>query len=67
MNYRVNQGGLMRCCLQTLDEHMAGVTLEPEQGETLSCRFHEEQPNDEMIFDGGVWRWNREKHFPEKA
>lgn len=54
----------MRCCLQTLDEHMAGVEEEPKQGETLSCKYEKDPDNENMIFDNGVWRWNREKDFP---
>ena len=48
----------MRCCLGTLDEHMAQRDTEPEQGETLDCKY-EEPGNARMIYDLGVWRWNK--------
>lgn len=61
MNYRVAQGGLFRCCLQTQDEHMAERTTPPVQGETLSCKYEDDPENENLIFDAGAWRWNREK------
>ncbi len=39
VRYRVRPGGLMRCCLQTLDEHMDTATEAPLIGTVLSCRF----------------------------
>lgn len=57
----------MRCCLETLSEEIArrgNHVTNYTQGETLDCKY-QEPGNEEMIFDHGVWRWNREKHFPE--
>jgi hypothetical protein len=56
--YRVRHGGLMRCCLQTLDEKMQELGALPEKGTVLPCRYHDD--NGGMILaDDGVWEWNR--------
>ena len=50
-DYKVHIGGLMRCCLLTLDE-IDG------KGETADCRYC----NNPMAKDEtGVWRWNLEE------
>lgn len=57
-NYRVYQGGLMRCCLLTLQEFMATEAQQPPQeGDLLHCRYHAD--NGGMIFHDGAWRWNK--------
>lgn len=55
--YRVRHGGLMRCCLQSLDDAMAAAPEPPKEGDTLHCRFHDD--NGGMIFRGGAWEWNQ--------
>lgn len=59
----IYHGGLMRCCLVTLMDHIHSVSENPPEGTTLDCRY-EERGNESMIFKDGGWRWNREKHFP---
>lgn len=56
--YKVFHGGLMRCCLATLDEHMQAAEEPPKEGDVLPCKYH---PDDNsMIFTDGAWRWNQE-------
>jgi len=57
ITYRVFQGGLMRCCLATLDDYMAKTDKPPQEGDTLPCAYHSD--NGGMIFRDGAWRWNR--------
>lgn len=55
--YKVDQGGLMRCCLQTLDDLMllrkrAHELLMPE-GDVITCAYCKGK----MICSGASWRW----------
>jgi hypothetical protein len=52
----VRPGGLMRCCLATLNEHMAGRCEAPKEGERLGCRYCKNVGGG-MIFRGGAWEW----------
>lgn len=59
--YRVRQGGLMRCCLLTLDDAMAELIKiylpQPAIGERVSCGYC----SDWMIrADDGAWEWDHE-------
>jgi hypothetical protein len=54
-NFKVATGGLMRCCLLTLDQFMATTPEPPKEGETLQCIYHEGYG---MIYRKDVWRWN---------
>lgn len=56
-DFRVYQGGLMRCCLATLQDFMAATDHRPEEGDTLQCAYHEGSGG--MIFRNGAWRWNK--------
>lgn len=55
--YKVFHGGLMRCCLATLNEAMHEAVDAPQEGEVLPCKYHPE--DNSMIFRDGAWRWNR--------
>jgi hypothetical protein len=59
MMYHVRTGGLLRCCLATLDEHMQRRIddVPPQEGDTLKCRYHDD--NGGMVFRDGAWEWNR--------
>lgn len=50
---QVNQGGLMRCCLQSL-----GLSHEEDDEvqdlETVQCQYGHEV---KMVLQDGVWRW----------
>lgn len=54
--YQVFHGGLMRCCLATLDEAMVAAEVPPKDGDKLQCKYHDGYG---MIFSGGAWRWNK--------
>ena len=53
------QGGLLRCCMASLAEHLASCDEEPPIGTVLDCKF--DQPgNGELIrAEDGVWEWNK--------
>lgn len=63
--YAVSHGGLMRCCLGSLDDEMvrrqkAGEPL-MRDGDTLQCQYHEGEGMicDTKNHDGKLrWRWN---------
>lgn len=66
MRQLIYQGGLMRCCLETLRIYIE-LNPEPEDGKILDCMF-ETPGNQQMICefkDGGPevvahWRWRDE-------
>lgn len=54
-NYKVRTGGLMRCCLATLEERMPTCADDPVEGEKLVCRYC----SGNMVFRDGAWEWDR--------
>lgn len=55
--YKVWHGGLLRCCLASLDMFMVATETDPVDGDTLNCKFHDDGGG--MIFRDGAWQWNR--------
>lgn len=55
--YRVRHGGLMRCCLQSLDDAMVEAIEPPKEGDTLRCKWCKDE--DGMVFHAGAWQWAR--------
>lgn len=57
---KVAQGGLMRCCLATIDEYVAThADQSPKFGLILDCKY-EKPGNAQVVLDtSGIWRWNR--------
>lgn len=58
--YNVNQGGLMRCCLESLDLAMesrneAGEVSDGSHGDIINCRHC----SNSMIRAVGGWKWNQ--------
>lgn len=53
--YKLRHGGLFRCCIASLDEHMAQANAEPKEGDTLRCRYCKDEYG--MIFHDGAWQW----------
>lgn len=52
---RINIGGLMRCCLETIERIDPNIELEDKM--VIDCMY--EQPgNKNIILENGVWRWN---------
>ena len=55
--YNVYHGGLLRCCLASLDEFLFETTEPTKEGDTHECKYcHSRDGN--MIYQGGGWRWN---------
>lgn len=56
MNYRVYGGGLMRCCVMSLNATQLHKT--PDHNQTMNCHFCDNQ----MIWNNPDmgWRWNDE-------
>lgn len=59
--YQVNEGGLMRCCLESLDVYMvsrreAGKNSDGDDGDIVDCRHCE---SSSMIRVDGAWKWNK--------
>ena len=53
MRTEINQGGLIRCCIQTIREDTGAVAHE---GERLSCK----QCGNRMVVKKGLWYWDAE-------
>ena len=51
-DFPVRQGGLYRCCIETL-KHYTG---EPKEGDVLGCAFC----NALMVWRDGAWEWKRD-------
>jgi hypothetical protein len=60
---RLNQGGLMRCCIATIDEiasdYFAAET-EPEDNTVFDCKY-EEPGNRSILYKDETFQWNREE------
>lgn len=59
--YRVNPGGLKRCCLESLDVYMdnrnkAGRDDDGEDGDIVDCLHC----SSSMIRAGGAWKWSQQ-------
>ena len=52
--YKVNPGGLMRCCDQSIDEYMVEHPYDPEEGTIINCKYCKEP----IIFKSGAWNWH---------
>lgn len=55
----VRIGGLMRCCLGTLDRVRTPEKPPPAEGDVIRC----DHCSDSMIFRAGAWQWNRREDF----
>lgn len=52
----VDQGGLMRCCLLTLQQYQGPE----EEGSTVACAYEKPTELSEatvMVVQDGIWRW----------
>ena len=47
-------GGLLRCCIATIQEIRAEATEPPKDGELLTCKYCSES----IRWDKDGWRWN---------
>ncbi len=56
---RVRIGGLMRCCLETIDDlYPDGRTAIATEGQALQCKYAPDNPEHRMIFRDGAWEWD---------
>lgn len=55
-HWAIRQGGLMRCCIATIQEEMESQSALPMEGDRLQCKHHPN--NGGMIFKDNVWEWN---------
>jgi hypothetical protein len=55
--YKVRHGGLMRCCLATLQDRMATCAPDPKEDEAIKCSHC----NNFMVFRNDAWEWDRER------
>lgn len=51
--YKVRQGGLMRCCLLSLDDAMVAAKAPPREGDALKCKYC----GSPVVFRNGAWEW----------
>lgn len=57
VNDRVRIGGLMRCCLETLQTASLASRdnpVEPQEGDRLPCKYCRA----EMVYRNAAWEWN---------
>jgi len=54
---RINAGGMMRCCLKSL-ELAKKLPDECAEGEIVPCRYSAD-PSHTWVLRKGVWAWNR--------
>lgn len=54
--YRVRIGGLMRCCIATIDVKMVAATKPPKDGDTMSCLYCKDG---RMCFRDDAWEWDQ--------
>lgn len=50
----VNTGGLMRCCLDTLDT----TRITEREGDVLQCKYTDSKDHS-MVVHNGCWQWNQ--------
>jgi hypothetical protein len=56
-NYQVRVGGLLRCCIETLERYMNHQDREPEESGAIMCDIFGHM----MIFRRGAWEWDNTK------
>jgi len=57
----IRHGGLMRCCLLTLDDYLAAGGTE-KSGTVLPCAYCRSSM---IVAADGVWEWNRQDAKPD--
>lgn len=56
-SYRLRQGGLMRCCIGTLDEMMETAEVEPPIGTVVPCN---NCSSGVRRAADGTWEWDHD-------
>ena len=52
---RINTGGMLRCCIDTICTLDKDIDFKDES--IIDCKY-EETGNQSIILKNGVWRWN---------
>lgn len=60
----IRQGGLFRCCIETVYEHE--FDAEPKEGDVLPCRYGCQDDRPTVIFRNGAWEWIKARALEEK-
>ncbi len=55
--YRVRHGGLLRCCLESLDNQLVAAETEPDKGTVLTCEFCHKPTL--LRAPDGTWEWSK--------
>lgn len=55
--YRLRQGGLLRCCILTLDTFLDSVSVEPAVGTVVVCSACRDRVRRAV---DGVWEWDHD-------
>ena len=50
---KIRIGGLMRCCILTIEED---APKNPKEGDKMRCRYCK---SGDIIFKDGAWEWDR--------
>jgi hypothetical protein len=55
---RINTGGLMRCCIHTIEEYIEAHSTEECTDLVIDC-MHEKPGNKQIKLENGTWKWNK--------
>jgi hypothetical protein len=55
----IRPGGLMRCCIATIEARAGDAPIEGERLECLYCKSRE------IVFHDGAWEWDKAQHTRE--
>lgn len=59
-NTRIAIGGLMRCCIETIDKYVEAHLDDsvPKDNLIIDCMY-EKPGNEKIVLEKNIWRWNR--------
>ena len=52
-SYRLNIGGVLRCCISSLSQHMETCAGDHVEGDFVACLYCDSG----VVLRDGVWRW----------
>jgi hypothetical protein len=55
---KINQGGLMRCCIKTIEDFCEEHLDQEVEDQVLNCKY-EPIGNERIKLIGTTWRWNK--------
>lgn len=53
---QVRPGGLMRCCMASLQEAREPATEAPMEGDRVKCKYCQDGM---MVYSDGAWQWDK--------